>query len=54
MSALDDIRARADAPELPGCTATGYYSSNDESGYREAEAYADIWLPDRADRIEAS
>jgi hypothetical protein len=51
--AAQTLRDAADDLDLPGSTATGYYSSNDESGYREAEAYADIWLRDRADRIEA-
>jgi hypothetical protein len=52
--AAQTLRDAADALDLPGSTATGYYSSNDEAGYREAERDTELWLRARADRIEAS
>jgi hypothetical protein len=51
--AAQTLRDAANALDLPGSTATGYYSSNDEAGYREAERDTERWLRDRADRIEA-
>lgn len=36
---------------LPGSTATGYYSSEAVSGYREAENNADAWLRAEAERL---
>lgn len=38
--------------DLPGCGATGYYASEEVSGYNEAERHACDWLRARADEIE--
>jgi len=43
--ALEDA---ADELELPGCTAIGYYASEQDSGYSEAERHTDKWLRARA------
>ena len=46
------LREAADELDLPGSTATGYYASEQDSGYRDAERDAKQWLRDRANRIE--
>lgn len=46
------IERSAVAIDLPGSDATGYYSSEAVSGYREAEQHIEVWLRERADREE--
>jgi hypothetical protein len=46
--ALEDA---ADAIDLPGTDATGYYSSGDAAGYAEAERHAEAWLRARAKTV---
>ena len=42
------LREAADELDLPGSTATGYYASEQDSGYRDAERDAKQWLRARA------
>ena len=46
------LNEAADELDLPGSTATGYYASEQDSGYRDAERDAKQWLRARANRIE--
>ena len=46
------LREAADELDLPGSTATGYYASEQDSGYRDAERDANQWLRDRARALE--
>ncbi len=48
----DALRKAADRLDLPGSTATGYYASEWDGGYREAERHIEVWLNREADRIE--
>jgi hypothetical protein len=48
------LREAADALDLPGSDASGYYASEAVGGYREAEQHVETWLRDRADRIEGT
>lgn len=46
------LRDAADAMDLPGSQATGYYAGESDAGYREATRDAGKWFKDYADRIE--
>lgn len=46
--AADALRDAADALDLPGSDATGYYASYHDDCYREAERHIDAWLRHRA------
>jgi hypothetical protein len=45
------LEEAAKALDLPGSSATGYYSGNDDAGYREAENHTENWLRARAAAI---
>lgn len=52
-----EVRAQAlseaaDELDLPGSTATGYYASEQDSGYRDAERDAEQWLRARAEQTK--
>lgn len=42
------LRDAAEALDLPGSTATGYYASEQHSGYEDAARDAEYWLRARA------
>ena len=46
------LREAADELDLPGSTATGYYASEQDSGYRDAERDAKQWLRARAEQTK--
>ena len=46
------LREAADALDLPGSNAHGYYSGHADFGYSEAETHAGDWLRARAATIE--
>ena len=46
------LREAADELDLPGSTATGYYASEQDSGYRDAERDAKQWLRARAEQAK--
>ena len=48
------LEEAAEALDLPGSDATGYYASEQDSGYREAERHAEDWLRNRAANLRAS
>jgi hypothetical protein len=48
------LRDAADAMDLPGSQATGYYAGESDAGYREATRDAEKWFHDNAARIEGS
>lgn len=48
------LREAADALDLPGSDASGYYASEAVGGYQEAEQHVETWLRVRADRIEGT
>lgn len=52
-AAAEALRDAAEDIDLPGSTAAGYYASEQDSGYREAERHAETWLRSRAAAIEA-
>ena len=45
------IESLADGVDLPGSTATGYYSSEQVAGYRDAERDIEAWLQERARQV---
>ena len=46
------LNEAADELDLPGSTATGYYASEQDSGYRDAERDAKQWLRARAEQTK--
>lgn len=42
------LEEAADEMDLPGSDATGYYASEQDSGYREAERHTEAYLRARA------
>ena len=52
LVAAQALREAADDLDLPGSTATGYYASEQESGYREAERDTKRWLRARAEQTK--
>lgn len=47
------LEEAAEALDLPGSDATGYYASEQDSGYREAERHTEDWLRTRAAALRA-
>jgi len=47
------LEEAADELDLPGSDATGYYASEQDSGYREAERHAEAYLRARAAEMTA-
>lgn len=45
-------RQAAEAIDLPGSDATGYYASEQHSGYLDAQQHAAEWLRTRADEMD--
>jgi hypothetical protein len=48
------LRDAAEALDLPGSTATGYYASEAVGGYNDAERDTEAWLVKRAARLTAT